>query len=174
MQTGARFPRTLLCPVAACPFTGHVLFTSLEALSLKRGQEPLARSEAAGGLGLRSGRGPGGLYGLGVWGFFARQFDGSFLSAAPLVEFAWSPREKCEVSPGGRSAPLRGAPVVRSNWLGWGAAAGEIPRSSWGIAFVGIPPCLVLVWEAAAKRRLTNTLAVISEGLAYGGSKAFL
>lgn len=40
LQPGAKFARTLLCPVVACPFTGHVLFTSLEALSLKGGQKP--------------------------------------------------------------------------------------------------------------------------------------
>lgn len=127
LQTGARFPGTFLCPVAACPFTGHVLFKSLEASSLKRGQKPLVWSEAAGGSGLHGGWGPGGLYGWGIWGFFAHRLDASFLSAAPLVEFASSPREKCQVSPGGSSSLLGGAPVVVEQWAGKGGCCQRNP-----------------------------------------------
>lgn len=173
LQTAARFPRTLLCPVAACPFTGHVLFTSLEALSLKRGQEPSGWSEAAEGSGLCGGQGLGGLYGLRVWGFFAHGFNALFLSAPPFVEFASSPREKCQVSPGGLSALLRGAPAVVEQWAGMGSCCWRNPLKPLGCCCCGNTPLSGPGSGAAAERHLTNTLVVISEGLAYGSSEAF-
>lgn len=102
LQMGARFPRTSRYPVAAHPFAGHVLFKSLEASSLKRGQERSVCSEAAGGWGLCGGRGPGGHYSLGFFcSLFWDRFGASFLNAALLVEFALSSREKCQASLGG-------------------------------------------------------------------------
>lgn len=144
MEEGFLGPCSALLPPVP---SQDVLFKSLEALSLKRGQEPLVWPEAVGGSGLRSGQGPGGLYGWGIWGYFAHRFHASFLSAALLVEFASSPRKKSQVSQGVSSSLLRGVPVVVGDGLGWGAAAGGVLQSSRDIAVVGTPPCLVLVWE---------------------------
>lgn len=110
------------------------------------------------------------------WGFGAFLLTGSMLcfsSAPPFVEFASSPREKCQVSPGGPSALLCGAPVVVEQWAGLGSCCWRNPLKPLGHCCCGNTPVSRPGSGAAAERHLTNTLVVISEGLAYGSSEAF-